>query len=137
MKAIIPTTLEKRISDKFGEGHFGAPRGDHTHRGIDYCVPPESQILSPVAGEITKQGYPYGDDLSFRYVQITDKVGKQHRIFYCEPILPIGRTVKEGTVIGFSQDLTERYPGITPHIHYEVMVEEKYLDPEEYHDGRG
>ena len=130
MRAIIATDLEKRISDKWGAGHFGAPRGNHTHNGIDYCVPPEAQILSPVAGEISKHGYAYPDDLSFRYVQITAKDGKFHRIFYCEPILPIGRTVKEGTIIGFSQDLTERYPGITPHCHYEILSNGKYIDPE-------
>lgn len=131
MKAIIPTELEVRGCDKWGCGYFGAPRGDHTHNGIDYVIKPEMQILSPVIGEITKHGYPYADDLSFRYVQITDKDGKDHRILYCEPILPIGRTVKEGTVIGFSQKLTERYPGITPHCHYEIKDKGEYLNPEE------
>lgn len=131
MKAITTTTLQKRGQDKWGSGEFGAPRGNHTHNGIDYCVEPEMQILSPAAGKITKHGYPYADDLSFRYVQITDKDGKNHRVFYCEPILPIGRIVKKDTVIGFSQDLTERYPGITPHIHYEIMEDGKYLNPEE------
>ena len=131
IKAIIPTTLGKRETDEWGSGYFGAPRGDHTHHGIDYVCDSQVQILSPVMGEITKLGYPYADDLSFRYVQITDKAGLKNRVFYVEPILPIGRTVKEGTVIGFSQDLTERYPGITPHIHYEAMDGKKYLNPEE------
>jgi murein DD-endopeptidase MepM/ murein hydrolase activator NlpD len=130
MKAIIPTELKKRTSDKWGEGYFGAPRGDRTHNGIDYECPPECQILSPVDGKITKHGYPYGDDLTFRYVQITTKDGYDHRLFYVEPILPIGRIVKKDTVIGFAQDLNERYPDITPHIHYEVKHEGNYLNPE-------
>jgi murein DD-endopeptidase MepM/ murein hydrolase activator NlpD len=131
MRAIIPTELKKRPQDKWGSGEFGAPRGDHTHHGIDYCCPPEVQILSPVAGKITKHGYPYSDDLTFRYVQITAENGYNHRVFYVEPILPIGRIVRKGSIIGFSQSLTERYPGITQHIHYEIKNGKEYLNPEE------
>jgi len=130
MRAIIPTTLDKRISDKWGYGHFKAPRDYGEHHGQDYLCPPEVQVQSPVAGKITKHGIVYKDDHSFKYVRITDKDGKDHRIYYVEPILPIGREVRKGTIIGFSQDLTERYPGIGNHIHYEVLYNGEYLDPE-------
>ena len=133
MKAIIATELRKRISDKWGAGHFGASRGSRIHHGIDYICPPESQVLSPVTGKITKLGYAYKKDENenpYRYVQITAQDDKQHRVFYVEPILAVGRYVREGDIIGFSQDLGERYQGITPHVHYEIKLDGRYLDPE-------
>jgi len=125
----MKASLKKRISDKWGQGHFGAPRGSRTHHGIDFHVPHGTEILSPVAGLVTKIGYPYGDDLSFRYIQITSG-DLDHRIFYVKPILMVGYHVKEGEVIGLSQDLEERYPEITPHIHYEIKIGGKYINPE-------
>jgi len=142
MKAIIATELRKRISDKYGAGHFGASRTSRRpdgskkirkHNGIDYLCPPESQVLSPVTGKITKLGYAYKKDENenpYRYVQVTASDGKQHRVFYVEPILPLGRRVREGDIIGFSQDLGKRYPGITDHVHYEIIHEGKYINPE-------
>jgi len=131
MKAIIPTILDKRISDKWGEGHFGASRGDRTHNGVDFCCPAGSAILAPVDGLVTKLGYPYGNDLSFRYVQITTPDGYDHRIFYVNPLVQDGDKVKKDQIIGLAQDLTKRYVGITEHIHYEVRYKGEYLNPEE------
>jgi murein DD-endopeptidase MepM/ murein hydrolase activator NlpD len=131
MKAIIPTILEKRGTDKWGSGEFGAPRGDHTHNGIDYAAPSNSPILAPVGGVVSKIGYAYGDDLSFRYVQITTIDGYEHRIFYVFPWVREGDTVLIDKQIGLSQDLTERYPGITPHIHYEVKYQGSFINPEQ------
>ena len=130
MKAILATKLRKRISDRWGSGHFGAPRGNHTHNGIDYQCPAGRSVLSPCDGEVTKLGYPYGDDLSFRYIQITDSKGFDHRIFYVSPGQEMGAKIKEGQVIGISQDLTKRYPEITEHLHYEVRKNGEYIDPE-------
>ena len=132
MKAIIPTTLEKRQPDKWGAGHFGASRGSRIHHGIDYECPAFRAVLSPCAGKVTKHGYPYGDDLSFRYIEITDSKGYRHRIFYVSPGQPVGNEVKEGQTIGISQDLEPRYPEITPHIHYEVILDDKYINPENF-----
>ena len=125
MKANLP----KRISDKWGQGHYGAPRGNHTHHGIDYICLVGQEIISPVNGKVTKLGYPYGDDLSFRYVQISSS-GYNHRIFYISPLVEVGDLVAVNQPIGTSQDLGKRYPEITQHIHYEIMVGETYIDPE-------
>jgi murein DD-endopeptidase MepM/ murein hydrolase activator NlpD len=131
MRAITPTELNKRTQDKWGSGEFGAPRGDHTHHGIDYVCPVNSEILAPVSGKVTKLGYPYADDLSFRYVQLTAVNGYDHRIFYILPCVRVGEEIKEGQTIGYSQDLGQRYPGITQHLHYEVKHAGQYLNPEE------
>lgn len=111
--------------DAWGDGSFGAPRGDHKHRGIDFAAAPDSLLCSPVDGHITKVGYPYKDDLSYRYVQVTDSMGHNHRFFYVEPVMKgagNGQKVMRGDVIGFAQDVAARYDSrMKNHIHYEVI----------------
>lgn len=125
----IKAKAQKRGVDPQGSGAFGAPRRDHTHHGIDYACEPGSAVFSPVIGVVTKLGYPYAHDLSFRYVEVTTEDGLRHRVFYVFPTVMIGETVGQDSVIGFSQRLP--YRGMTQHVHYEVMdIEGKYIDPE-------
>lgn len=130
MKAVTETTLAKRIADPWGKGHFGAPRNGRTHNGQDYCCPTGAHVLSPVTGVVTKVGFPYGDDLAFRYVQVTDSEGYEHRVFYLEPLVKHGEDVPEGSVLGLSQDLSRRYRGILQHVHYEIRYRGEFIDPE-------
>jgi len=123
IKATI--TLEKRTGDPWGSGEFGAPRGTRTHKGIDYACPVGAKIHSPVKGKVTKLGYPYSDDLSFRYVEITVDE-KRHRVFYIEPTVSKGQWVEEGDIIGTQQDISGRYrddskPPMINHAHYEIL----------------
>lgn len=127
---MLKAGLPVRGTDQHGSGAYGAPRGVRTHKGVDYAAWPGSAILSPVPGSITKIGYPYGDDMSFRYVEVTDALGRQHRFFYLDPIVSIGDTVVVDDELGQVQDLGKRYPGITPHCHYEIKHEGKFLNPE-------
>lgn len=129
---MIKTIAPKRKCDKFGCGHFGASRGDRTHNGDDYACTPRSQVFSPVKGEVTKLGYPYGNDLSFRYVQITINFEHNVRVFYVDPLVKVGDIVTKDTIIGYSQELGERYPGITEHVHLEVKdMQGNYINPKE------
>ena len=129
MKIIAPM----RKPDLFGMGHYGASRGDRKHNGIDYACYPGSNILAPISGGVSKIGYPYGDDISFRYVQITTKDQKNVRVFYVDPDVKIGDLVlADKTMIGKSQELGKRYKGITEHIHLEVKdMRGNYIDPKE------
>jgi len=45
----------------------------------------------------------------------------KYRYFYVEPLLLVGDTVKRGDIIGYAQGLTDVYPGITSHFHFEIM----------------
>ncbi len=130
LKAILP----KRNQDSWGAGHYGASRGNRTHNGIDYECPPGSQICSLTSGIVTKLGYPYGDDLSFRYVEITGALGLRWRYFYVQPGVSMNDIVERGQVIGTSQSLDKRYRGITEHIHLEVKDGDNYLNPEAHHE---
>lgn len=122
----------KRRPDNFGSGHFNAPRGDHFHNGEDLAAWVGSIVLSNIAGRVTKIGYPYGDDLSFRYVQVTSGSGLDYRFFYVNPSVKVGDNIKVDDELGTVQDLNKRYDGITPHIHFEVKKSGEYLDPNDY-----
>lgn len=117
--------------DRHGSGAWGASRdgGRRTHKGVDYAFWPGSTLLSPVTGEVTKLGYAYGDDLRWRYVEITDGP-RRYRFFYAQPIIAVGATVFEGDRLGVVQDLRERYPGITPHVHVSMWRDEHRVNPE-------
>ena len=130
---MIKSIAPDRKGDCFGYGHYGASRGENrTHNGKDYACWPRSKIFSPIIGEVSKLGYPYGDDMSFRYVQITNKAGFQVRIFYVDPLVKVGELVNGDTIIGSSQKLGERYPCITEHVHLEVKdLQGKFIDPRE------
>lgn len=133
MKQLQRITLPIR-SDRAGDGNFGAPRGSRTHRGIDYECTPNDPILSPVEGKVTRLGYPYGDDLSWRYVEVTDSANFQHRVFYVDPLVRVGQRVCENDPIGNAQDISERYPaqGMKPHVHYEIKNEDgRYINPQQ------
>ena len=141
MKLIAPL----RERDSYGLGHFGASRGKNSkgekinHNGIDHECVPGSQIFSPVEGEVTKLGYTYTNDLSFRYVQITTKEGYNVRVFYVKPFVSLGDYVTDNDIIGSSQKLGDRYPvdkdhplGISEHVHLEVKdLQGKFIDPKD------
>jgi len=121
--------MPDRKCDGHGCGHFGASRGARKHQGIDLTCKPSTLVYSPVAGTVTKLGYTYSDDLSFRYVEISDQ-GYRFRVFYINPLVDPGQKVSKHTVIGEAQDLRGRYSGITPHIHFEIKTAGgDYIDP--------
>jgi murein DD-endopeptidase MepM/ murein hydrolase activator NlpD len=133
---VIKISATARPDDNYGSGKFGAPRGVDNdtgepkfHNGIDYA--PQVHALS--AGEVTKLGYPYENDLSYRYVQITDEEGLRVRYFYISPAVKVGDMIHTGAVLGILQDLGKRYPNITPHYHLEIKdKQDNYINPEEY-----
>lgn len=126
MIVLTPSVIR---SDSAGEGHYGASRGSRTHKGIDYLCEPGAPVFAPCSGKVTKHGYPY-PDLSYHYIQITDG-DRDHRLFYCYPLIEVGEYVTEGQIVAEAEDITARYPGqgMQPHIHYEVKEGGEYINP--------
>lgn len=125
--------LSPRGRDGYGSGAFLASRGSRLHNGFDLAAPVGTGILSPVAGTVTKIGYPYADDLSYRYVQILDGRGRRHRVFYVDPLVLVDDTIEVDDLLGTAQDLTTRYNQflMTNHVHYEVKTPTgEFLNPE-------
>tara|TARA_R110000765_G_scaffold197276_1_gene303031 strand:+ start:127 stop:513 length:387 start_codon:yes stop_codon:yes gene_type:complete len=118
-----------RGHDAHGAGHWGAPRGEREHRGIDYACPVGMLILPIKEGMVTKIGYPYPDS-DYRYVQVTEE-GYDWRYFYLNPAVELNQYVDTETPIGSVQDLTTRYAGITNHCHLEIKKRGEYINPKE------
>jgi len=129
-------TSQIRGTDDYGSGAFEAPRGNRKHSGIDLIVLPNKPVFNLVAGIVTKLGYPYGDDLRYRYVEITDVNKNKARYLYVDPLVSVGAKLSKGATIGKAQDLGRRYnrkgKTITPHIHFDVNLNGTYINPEEY-----
>ena len=107
------------------------------HNGTDWLAPVGAEVRAPIAGVITKIGYPYGDDLSFRYIEIRDQNGCRVRVMYVEPRLGllVGDNVLAGDVIGNAQDLSKRHgPIMRNHVHVELSCGGQLLDPYDYVD---
>ena len=130
---MITGILPVRGMDKFGEGKYHAARGKRIHNGTDYSCHPGTLIRAVSTGIVTKIGYPYSDDMSFKYVEITDTIKYKVRYFYILPHVVKNDHVYEGDIIGETQSLQKRYPGITDHCHLEIKnAEGKFIDPDEY-----
>ncbi len=147
--------LKPRGTDPMGSGDYKSTRGQNRqHRGIDLVAEPGWPILAPVGGTVTKLGYPYGIseaenktgfDIVFRYVQITDAHGMDHRFFYVEPAVKAEDVVYANEVIGHAQNIglrrsmdgrTYKARGMKNHIHVEIRDREgDYLNPESVYRG--
>ena len=133
---VNPTGGGLRGGDAFGSGAFLASRdeGARLHRGADFTATAGQQVKAPISGYVTKIGYPYGDDLSFRYVELTNPaIGYAVRVFYVEPGVTLGQALRQGAPVGVAQTLQRRYPAITDHVHVE-LVDRAYghVDPAKF-----
>jgi len=131
---IFPQT---RKTDRWGSGAYGAPRGGHTHHGVDFDVKKGSVVCATRAGRVSKIGYPYPpsnpEKGHYRYVEILSGEYR-FRYFYIHPIVEMHQTVGIDQPIGVAQGLTKVYPGITDHVHLEIMDmgRTEYFDPADF-----
>ncbi len=128
---VNPTGGGIRGCDDHGCGYFGAPREYGSHIGADYKASPGQDVKAVTSGTVSKIGYPYGDDLSYRYVQISTPDGYVVQELYVDPAKGIttGTEVTGGQVIGTQQPLDRRYPGITEHVDVRIRRGGKPIDP--------
>lgn len=130
--------IKIRGQDRWGAGYYGAPRSGRKHQGIDVIIHKDEAVTAYECGTITKYGFPYNPNDPkkghLRYIEITADNGDKYRYFYVEPLLLVGDTVKRGDIIGYAQGLSDIYPGITSHFHFEIMKPGRgrsYRDPVE------
>ncbi|SFJ05597.1 M23 family metallopeptidase [Caulobacter sp. UNC279MFTsu5.1] len=119
-----PTGGAPRGHDEFGDGQFGARRdgGSRSHEGVDYVATAGQDVQAPISGYVTKIGYAYAGSSDLKFVEISNPaLGYVARAFYVKPGVEVGQAVRLGETIGTDQSLQAHYPGITDHVHLEVM----------------
>jgi murein DD-endopeptidase MepM/ murein hydrolase activator NlpD len=119
-----PTGAAPRGHDAFGDGFFGARRdgGSRDHEGVDYIARAGQSVRAPMSGYVTKIGYAYAGDAELKFVEITNPaLGYAARAFYVTPKVEVGQTVRLGQPIGKVESLQGHYPGITDHVHLEIL----------------
>jgi murein DD-endopeptidase MepM/ murein hydrolase activator NlpD len=120
-----PTGAAPRGHDVFGDGEFGARRdgGTRAHEGVDYVAAAGQAVHAPMSGYVTKIGFAYAGDTGLKFVEITNPaLGYAARAFYVQPGVALGDTVRLGQSIGTVASLQDHYPGITDHVHLEILA---------------
>ena len=131
---MITIIAPQRATDRHGSGRYGARRGTRLHMGIDYAAWPGSLVCSATDGIVTRIGQCYAelDKALYRLIEIERQDGALIRYLYLSPHVNAGQKIKRGQVIGSAQDLRTIYEGITPHVHVDVKIGGKFVDPDIY-----
>ncbi|MDH5784699.1 MAG: M23 family metallopeptidase [Chromatiales bacterium] len=97
------------------------------HKGVDLAGKEGSDIISVAAGVVTWAGNRYGYG---NLVEVTHGNGYVTRYGHAKEVLvKVGETVKKGQMIALMGN-TGRSTG--PHVHFEVWVDGKTVDPAKY-----
>lgn len=132
-----PTTRplpKSRISDPFGRRTHPVTKKPDFHRGVDFVARRGTPIYAPASGVVTRAGYGggYGRVVEINhgegfYKEKQKKVNAKTRYGHLHRIkVKKGQKVKRGDVLG-----TVGSTGIStgPHLHYEVIVNNKHINP--------
>ena len=107
-------------NDTMGTGHFGAPRRDRKHNGVDFLCEPGQIVISPIDGFVSRIAYPY----TSRLLKGLEIIGERVSVimFYIEPAVNIQRShVRAGEVIGTAQDVSKAHGNaMKPHVHLKI-----------------
>ena len=107
-------------NDYRGNGDFFAKRDGHPHEGIDLEVFPGQVVIAPTKCHVDRISRPYATDPGWLGLQLSTPLVIV-KIFYLEPFKTIiGKDVDFAEPLGHAQDISKKYPGITPHIHFQV-----------------
>ncbi|XP_029383045.1 leukocyte cell-derived chemotaxin-2-like [Echeneis naucrates] len=121
---------EKRTSDMWGSGHYGASRGDRIHKGVDIRCEDGDDVFAPFDVTVDRKLKVYSHN---RYAAIDEGMelwgeGLCFKLFYVRPDQTSG-SVKKGERIGTMLPMQTVYPGITSHIHVQMCDR---TDPTQY-----
>ena len=128
----IPPTYVKpisggRLTSKFGKRKAPKPGASTNHKGVDWAIPTGTPVYASCGGTVAKAGWGSG----YGYVvYINHEDGKQTRYGHCSKVLvTVGQKVKQGDKIALSGNT-----GVStgPHLHFEILVNGKQVDPFTY-----
>ncbi len=128
----IPPTYIKPISGGRKSSNFGkrnAPvKGASTyHKGVDWATPTGTPVVASCGGTVAKAGWGSG----YGYVvYINHEDGRQTRYAHLSKVqVKVGQKVKQGQQIALSGNT-----GVSsgPHVHFEMLIGGKQVNPENY-----
>jgi len=94
------------------------------HNGIDYSIPEGTKIYATADGRVSYAGHKRGHG---KMVKITHGYGFASKYSHLSKILVVnGKKVNRGDVIALSGNSGK---SMTPHLHYEVHVNDKEVNP--------
>lgn len=132
LKLRNPTGGQIRDCDDYGCGKYGASRGGRSHAGIDIEATPGQDVASPADGRLG-EARPYRDHLEVPGVRVAMGDGIEVRMFYVQADKSLlGSNVLQTQTMGTAYSLQRLYPGITDHVHLELRVDGKSVDPTPY-----
>jgi len=126
-KTLMRTPIDgARISSGYGRRRHPILGYNKMHRGTDFSAPRGTPIYAAGDGVIERAGpnRSYGNYIRIRH-NSTYKTAYAHLRGYAKGVRG-GRRVKQGQVIGYV-GTTGRSTG--PHLHYEVMINGKQVNP--------
>jgi len=126
-RALLKTPVDgARISSGFGMRKHPIQGYNKMHRGVDFAAPRGTPIYAAGKGVIDRIGRNggYGKYIRIRH-NSTYKTAYAHMKSYAKG-MKRGARVKQGQVIGYVGS-TGNSTG--PHLHYEVMVDNKQVNP--------
>lgn len=126
LQAPLAGTLKMR-NDRQGLGHYGAPRGNRRHSGLDFEAKPGQAVLAPISGKI-RRIQVYASDPRWRGLAIKNG-NLEVKLFYMQPLANLPVSVERGQVVGNMQDRAATSPGMINHLHVEVWVDGKHVNP--------
>ncbi|XP_071318060.1 leukocyte cell-derived chemotaxin-2-like isoform X2 [Trachinotus anak] len=120
----------RRTSDTWGQGHYGARRGNRDHKGLDIMCEDGSEVLAPfdvtLHGEVNVFTEP--QQAAINSGLILRGEGLCFKLFAMRPDRTSG-SVRKGDRIGTMLPMQSVYPGITSHVHVQMCDKS---DPTQY-----
>ena len=101
------------------------------HTGLDISCAEGAEVFASADGEVTSVR---SDPLLGKTVEITHPNGvvSVYSNLASEGMISVGESVKQGDKIGYVGDTTISELADEPHLHFEMFLEEKSVDPLEY-----
>ncbi|CAF92686.1 unnamed protein product [Tetraodon nigroviridis] len=120
----------RRISDRWGQGHYGASRGGRTHKGLDIMCKDGSAVYAPFDVTLNGRLTVYTDPTKKAINEGINLSGENlcFKLFYVRPDKVSGK-VRKGERIGIMLPMQTVYPGITSHVHVQMCDKS---DPTQY-----
>ncbi len=125
-------------NDAGGLGHYGAPRGNRLHRGLDLQTIDGQDIVSPIDGRAINSSWVNSRGITIPTIVIiptAKNLGFNNlQLLYAGPVGGGWREVKAGEVIGKALNMQSLGypPSVGPHVHVQMRMNGRWVNPEPY-----